>query len=55
MVTNEIYVIVRDAIREAGLQSGKLYEPGQESHYQALAAVMALRKAGYEVTKRLDN
>jgi len=55
MVTNEIYVIVRDAIKAAGAQSGQLYEPGQESHYQALAAVMALRKAGYEVTKRLDN
>jgi len=55
MVTNEIYIIVRDAIRDAAAQSGKLYEAGQESHYQALAAVMALRKAGYEVTKRLDN
>lgn len=55
MVSNEIYIIVRDAIREAGAQSGKLYDEGQESHYQALAAVMALRKAGYEVTKRLDN
>ncbi|MBB4839261.1 hypothetical protein HNP52_002330 [Sphingomonas kyeonggiensis] len=55
MVTNEIYIIVRDAIKAAGQQSGQLYEPGQESHYQALAAVMALRKAGYEVTKRLDN
>lgn len=55
MVTNEVYVIVREAIREAGLQRGKLYAEGQESHYQALAAVMALRKAGYEVTRRLDN
>ncbi|HWU94547.1 MAG TPA: hypothetical protein VN029_03045 [Sphingomonas sp.] len=55
MVSNEIYVIVREAIKAAAQQSGKLYEPGQESHYQALAAVMALRKAGYEVTKRLDN
>lgn len=55
MVTNDIYIIVRDAIQAASLQSGKLYEEGQESHYQALAAVMALRQAGYEVTKRLDN
>jgi ABC-type methionine transport system ATPase subunit len=55
MVTNEMYVIVRKAIEAATLQSGKLYEQGQESHYQALAAVMALRKAGYEVTRRLDN
>jgi len=55
MVTNDVYIIVRDAIRSAAQQSGKLYEPGQESHYQALAAMMALRKAGYEVTRRLDN
>ncbi|WP_179188337.1 hypothetical protein [Sphingomonas sp. IBVSS2] len=55
MVTNEMYVIVRKAIEAATQQSGKLYEAGQESHYQALAAVMALRKAGYEVTRRLDN
>lgn len=55
MVTNEIYVIVREAIEAAAQQSGKLYDAGQESHYQALAAVMALRKAGYEVTRRLDN
>lgn len=55
MVTNDVYIIVRDAIRAAAEQSGKLYEAGQESHYQALAAMMALRKAGYEVTRRLDN
>ncbi|WP_204348943.1 hypothetical protein, partial [Klebsiella pneumoniae] len=55
MVTNDVYIIVRDAIQAAGEQSGKRYEAGQESHYQALAAMMALRKAGYEVTKRLDN
>lgn len=55
MVTNEVYIIVRDAIQAAAEQSGKLYDEGQESHYQALAAMMALRQAGYEVTKRLDN
>jgi hypothetical protein len=55
MVTNEIYIIVREAIEAAAQQRGKLYEPGQESHYQALAAVMALRQAGYEVTRRRDN
>lgn len=51
MVTNEIYIIVRDAIKAAGDQRGIAFEPQHESHYMALAAVVALKKAGYAIEK----
>jgi hypothetical protein len=38
---------MREAIERVTEQSGRLYEVGQEAHYQALAAGMALRAAGY--------
>jgi hypothetical protein len=50
-VSNEIYITVREAIKHAGAQSGRLYEPGQEPHYMAIAAVMALRAGGYSIEK----
>lgn len=51
MVTNDVYIILREAIAKAAEQSGKLYEKGQEPHYMALAAAVALRQAGYSITK----
>jgi hypothetical protein len=50
-VPQEIYRVVRDAIERATTQSGRLYDAGQEAHYQTLAAVMALRQAGYAIEK----
>lgn len=50
-VPNDIYILVRDAIKRAGEEAGKLYEFGQEPHYMAIAAVMALRAAGYSIEK----
>lgn len=50
-VTQEVYRVVREAIKQATEQSGQLYEVGQEAHYQALAAVMALKAAGYSIEK----
>ena len=50
-VTDEVYRIMRDAIRRAGEQSGRLYDAGQEPHYMALAAAMSLKAAGYSIVK----
>ena len=50
-VSNEIYITVREAIKHTAKQSGRLYEAGQEPHYMAIAAVMALRAAGYSIEK----
>ncbi|GAA4762942.1 hypothetical protein GCM10023219_03980 [Stakelama sediminis] len=54
MMTNELYMLVRDAIRRAEEQKGRLYEDGHQSHYMALAALLALKKAGYRIEKRGD-
>lgn len=45
------YRAMRDAIQRVTEQSGRLYEPGQAAHYQAMAAAMALRAAGYSIEK----
>jgi hypothetical protein len=50
-VPQDAYRAMRAAIERVTEQSGRLYEVGQEAHYQALAAVMALRAAGYTITK----
>ena len=50
-VPQDVYRIMREAIRRAGEQSGRLYEPGQEAHYMALAAAMSLKAAGYAIEK----
>jgi hypothetical protein len=50
-VTQEVYRLIREAIKAAGEQSGRLYDVGHEAHYQALAAAMALRAAGYSIEK----
>jgi hypothetical protein len=46
-----VYRVMRDAIQRAGEQSGRLYDIGHEAHYQALAAVMALKAPGYGIAK----
>ena len=50
-VPNEIYILMREAIKRAGEQAGRLYERGQEPHYMALAVGMSLRAAGYSIEK----
>jgi hypothetical protein len=50
-VPQDAYRVMRDAIQRAGEQSGRLYDVGHEAHYQALAAVMALKAAGYGIAK----
>ena len=50
-VPQDVYRILRDAIQRAADQSGKLYQPGQEAHYMALAAAMSLKAAGYSIAK----
>ena len=50
-VPQEAYRAMREAIERVTAQSGRLYEAGQEAHYQALAAAMALRAAGYAIEK----
>ena len=50
-VPQDAYRAMREAIERVTDQSGRLYEVGQEAHYQALAAAMALRAAGYSIEK----
>jgi hypothetical protein len=50
-VPQDAYRAMREAIERVTEQSGRLYEVGQEAHYQALAAGMALRAAGYSIQK----
>lgn len=50
-VPQEVYRIMRDAIHHTAQQSGRLFQPGQEAHYMALAAAMSLNAAGYMIEK----
>ncbi|MBT0668107.1 hypothetical protein HT136_06980 [Novosphingobium profundi] len=50
-VPDEVYRLMRDAIQKAGDQRGRLFEPGQEAHFQAIAAALALKAAGYSIQK----
>ena len=51
-LTNEAYIIVREAIKAVAKQEGKLFPKEQESHYFALAALAALEKSGYVIQKQ---
>ena len=51
-VPQEVYRVMRDAIRRAGELRGRAYDFGHEAHYQAIAAAMALKAAGYSIEKR---
>lgn len=48
-IPDEVYRLMRNAIQKAGDQRGHLFEAGQEAHYQAIAAVVALKAAGYSI------
>jgi predicted flavoprotein YhiN len=50
-LTNEAYIVAREAIKAAAGQEGKLFPKEQQSHYFALAALAALEKAGYLIQK----
>lgn len=50
-VPQDAYRAMREAIQRVTEQSGRLYEIGHEAHYQALAAAMALKAAGYSIEK----
>jgi hypothetical protein len=50
-VPQEAYRVMREAIQRSGEQSGRLYDVGHEAHYQALAVAMALKAAGYSISK----
>lgn len=50
-IPDDVYRVMRDAIRKAGEERGRLFEVGQEAHYQALAAFVALKAAGYTIRK----
>lgn len=51
IISDEVYRLMRDAIQKAGEQRGHLFEAGQEAHYQAIAAALALKAAGYSIQK----
>ncbi|HZU52244.1 MAG TPA: hypothetical protein VE968_10260 [Sphingomicrobium sp.] len=51
-MTNEAYVIAREAIKRTAEFEGKLYPKEQESHYFALAALAALEQSGYVIAKQ---
>jgi hypothetical protein len=50
-VSQEIYRIIREAIRVTGEQRGRLFDVGHEAHYQALAVAFGLKAAGYVIEK----
>lgn len=50
-VPQDAYRAMREAIQRVAGQSGRYFEAGHEAHYQALAAAMALRAAGYSIQK----
>jgi hypothetical protein len=50
-VPQEAYRAMREAIERVTEQRGRLFEAEHEAHYQALAAAMALRSAGYSIEK----
>jgi hypothetical protein len=50
-IPQEVYRVMRDAIQRTAEQSGRLFQPGQEAHYMALAAAMSLKAAGYSIEK----
>jgi hypothetical protein len=50
-VPQDAYRAMREAIERVTQQRGRLCDAGQEAHYQALAAAMALRAAGYAIEK----
>ena len=51
-MTNEAYIIAREAIKATARQEGRLYPKEQESHYFALAVLAALEKSGYVIQKQ---
>ena len=51
-MTNEAYIIAREAIKETARHEGKLYPKEQESHYMALSVLAALEQAGYVIQKQ---
>jgi hypothetical protein len=51
-LTNQAYVIAREAIKKTARMEGKLYPKEHESHYFALAALAALEHAGYVLQKQ---
>jgi hypothetical protein len=51
-VPQDAYRAMREAIERVTEQSGRLFEAAQVAHYQALAAAMGLRAAGYSIQKR---
>lgn len=51
-MTNQAYIIAREAIKAVALQEGKLFPREQQSHYFALAVLSALEQAGYVIEKQ---
>jgi len=51
-LTNEAYIIVREAIKAVAKQEEKLFPKEQESHYISLAALAALEQSGYVIQKQ---
>ena len=50
-VPQDAYRAMREAIKRVTEKSGRSSEPGHAAHYQALAAAMALKAAGYSIQK----
>ena len=50
-VPQDVYRVMRDAIQRTADQAGRLFQPGQEAHYMALAAALSLKAAGYSIQK----
>lgn len=54
MLSNDLYITVRDAIDFAAEDRGRTYDAEHEAHYMALTVIRALADAGYTIVKRTE-
>jgi hypothetical protein len=52
MLTNDIYITIRDAIDYTAEERGRLYDPEHEAHYMAMMVIQALVCAGYTIARQ---
>ncbi|MBW8753525.1 MAG: hypothetical protein JF595_05140 [Sphingomonadales bacterium] len=52
MLSNDIYITIREAIDYTAEERGRLYDPEHEAHYMAMMVIQALACAGYTIGKR---
>jgi hypothetical protein len=52
MLSNDLYITIREAIDFAADERGRTYDAEHEAHYMAMHVILALRHSGYTVIKQ---